>query len=58
MVSSRSVAIGFSQKMCLPASAHARIWSAWNCEGEQIQTASTSGWLMTSMSELLNSMPG
>ena len=46
-VSCRSVAIGFSQKTCLPAAAHALIWSAWNCEGEQIHTASTSGWLMT-----------
>ena len=48
MVSGRSVAIGFSQKTCLPAAAHALIWSAWNCEGEQIHTASTSGWLITS----------
>merc|ERR1719203_1284432 len=48
-VSARSVAIGFSQKTCLPAAAHALICSAWNCDGEQIQTASTSGWLITSI---------
>ena len=55
MVSTVSVAIGFSQKTCLPAAAHALIWSAWNCEGEQIQTASTSGWLMTSMASPVDS---
>jgi hypothetical protein len=27
---------------------HTLIWSAWNCEGEQIHTASTSGSLITS----------
>ena len=48
MVSGRSVAIGFSQKTSLPAAAHFVICSAWNDEGEQIQTAWTSGWLMTS----------
>mmetsp|Transcript_1044 Transcript_1044/g.2896 ORF Transcript_1044/g.2896 Transcript_1044/m.2896 type:complete len:227 (-) Transcript_1044:124-804(-) len=48
IVSARSVAIGFSQNTCLPAAAHALIWSAWNWDGEQIHTASTSGWLMTS----------
>ena len=48
MVSGRSVAIGFSQKTSLPAAAHFVICSAWKEEGEQIQTAWTSGWLMTS----------
>ena len=48
MVSGRSVAIGFSQNTSLPAAAHFVICSAWNEEGEQIQTAWTSGWLMTS----------
>lgn len=47
IVSGRSVAIGFSQKTCLPAAAHALIWSAWKLDGEQIHTASTSGWLIT-----------
>ncbi len=47
MVPARSVAMGFSQKTCLPALAHFLIWSAWNCEGEQIHTACTSGWLIT-----------
>ena len=55
IVSGKSVAIGFSQKTCLPAAAHALIWSAWNCDGEQIQTASTSGWLMTSIASPVNS---
>mmetsp|Transcript_33921 Transcript_33921/g.112235 ORF Transcript_33921/g.112235 Transcript_33921/m.112235 type:complete len:236 (+) Transcript_33921:704-1411(+) len=58
MVSSSSVAIGFSQKMSLPAFAAAVICSAWNCDGEQIQTASTSGWLITSVSSLVHAMPG
>mmetsp|Transcript_2505 Transcript_2505/g.8127 ORF Transcript_2505/g.8127 Transcript_2505/m.8127 type:complete len:236 (-) Transcript_2505:288-995(-) len=58
MVSAKSVAIGFSQKMSLPAFAAAVICSAWNCDGEQIQTASTSGWLMTSVSSLVHAMPG
>jgi len=58
IVSRRSVAIGFSQKTCLPASAHALICSAWNCDGEQSHTASTSGWLITSRSFAENSMPG
>mmetsp|Transcript_7940 Transcript_7940/g.26945 ORF Transcript_7940/g.26945 Transcript_7940/m.26945 type:complete len:249 (+) Transcript_7940:517-1263(+) len=49
MVSGRSVAIGFSQNTCLPAAAHALIWSAWYWDGEQIHTASTSGWLITSL---------
>ena len=48
IVSGRSVAIGFSQNTSLPAAAHFVICSAWNEEGEQIQTAWTSGWLMTS----------
>ena len=51
IVSGRSVAIGFSQNTCLPAAAHALIWSAWYCDGEQIHTASTSGLLITSMSD-------
>merc|ERR1719440_1064889 len=55
MVSGRSVAIGFSQKTCLPAAAHALIWSAWKEDGEQIHTASTSGWLITSMASPLKS---
>jgi hypothetical protein len=38
MVPLRSVAMGFSQKMCLPALAAFLIWSAWNCDGEQIHT--------------------
>merc|ERR1712185_519032 len=54
IVSGRSVAIGFSQNTCLPAAAHALIWSAWYCDGEQIHTASTSGELITSMSESVN----
>mmetsp|Transcript_14011 Transcript_14011/g.42746 ORF Transcript_14011/g.42746 Transcript_14011/m.42746 type:complete len:245 (-) Transcript_14011:107-841(-) len=58
IVSESSVAIGFSQKMSLPAMAHAVICCAWNCEGEQIHTASTSGWLMTSMSESVHAIPG
>mmetsp|Transcript_2504 Transcript_2504/g.8121 ORF Transcript_2504/g.8121 Transcript_2504/m.8121 type:complete len:236 (-) Transcript_2504:288-995(-) len=58
MVSSSSVAIGFSQKMSLPSSAASRICAAWYCDGEQIQTASTSGWLMTSVSSLVHAMPG
>jgi hypothetical protein len=33
IVSGRSVASGFSQKTCLPAAAHALIWSAWKAEG-------------------------
>ena len=41
------MAMGFSQKTCLPAAAQALIWSAWYWDGEQIQTASTSGWLIT-----------
>mmetsp|Transcript_25025 Transcript_25025/g.58714 ORF Transcript_25025/g.58714 Transcript_25025/m.58714 type:complete len:271 (+) Transcript_25025:24-836(+) len=53
-VSARSVAMGFSQKTCFLAAAQALIWSAWNCDGEQIQTASTSGSLMTSMASLEN----
>ena len=48
MVSGKSVAIGFSQNTSLPAAAHFVICSAWNEEGEQIQTAWTSGWLITS----------
>ena len=48
MVSGKSVAIGFSQNTSLPAAAHFVICSAWKLEGEQIQTAWTSGWLMTS----------
>eukprot|EP00967_Tisochrysis_lutea_P116929 scaffold188688_cov31-Tisochrysis_lutea.AAC.1 len=44
--------------MSLPAMAHAVICCAWNCEGEQIHTASTSGWLMTSMSESVHAIPG
>ena len=48
IVSARSVAIGFSQKTCFPAAAHALICSAWKLDGEQIHTASTSGWLITS----------
>ena len=48
MVSGRSVAMGFSQKTSFPAAAHFVICSAWNEEGEQIHTAWTSGWLMTS----------
>mmetsp|Transcript_39266 Transcript_39266/g.122914 ORF Transcript_39266/g.122914 Transcript_39266/m.122914 type:complete len:228 (-) Transcript_39266:77-760(-) len=51
MVSARSVAMGFSQKMCLPAAAQRLIWSAWKLDGEQIHTASTSGFSMTSTSE-------
>lgn len=43
MVPGRSVAMGFSQKMCLPAAAHFLIWSAWNCEGEQIHTCESQG---------------
>mmetsp|Transcript_31554 Transcript_31554/g.93741 ORF Transcript_31554/g.93741 Transcript_31554/m.93741 type:complete len:236 (+) Transcript_31554:665-1372(+) len=58
MVSAKSVAIGFSQKMSLPSSAASRICAAWYCDGEQIQTASTSGWLMTSVSSLVHAMPG
>ena len=54
IVSSISVATGFSQKTCLPAAAHALIWSAWNCDGEQIHTASTSGLLMTSIASAVN----
>lgn len=50
IVSGRSVAMGFSQNTCLPALAHALICCAWKLDGEQIQTASTSGWLITSMS--------
>jgi hypothetical protein len=42
MVSGKSVAMGFSQKIDLPAAAHFMIWSAWKDEGEQIHTASTS----------------
>ena len=37
IVPARSTAIGFSQKTCLPAAAHALICSAWNCEGEPAQ---------------------
>ena len=48
-VSARSVARGFSQNTCLPLAAHALICSAWYWEGEQIQTASTSGSVITSM---------
>ena len=52
------LATGFSQKTCLPAAAHALIWAAWNDDGEQIQTASTSGWLITSsaLAELESSL--
>mmetsp|Transcript_23793 Transcript_23793/g.34604 ORF Transcript_23793/g.34604 Transcript_23793/m.34604 type:complete len:266 (+) Transcript_23793:172-969(+) len=48
IVSGMLVAMGFSQKMCFPFLAHAVICSAWNCEGEHIHTASTSGCSMTS----------
>mmetsp|Transcript_11981 Transcript_11981/g.23880 ORF Transcript_11981/g.23880 Transcript_11981/m.23880 type:complete len:214 (+) Transcript_11981:26-667(+) len=53
-VSARSVAIGFSQKTCFPLAAAALIWSAWKLEGEQIQTASTSGSVITSMASEVN----
>mmetsp|Transcript_5583 Transcript_5583/g.12948 ORF Transcript_5583/g.12948 Transcript_5583/m.12948 type:complete len:278 (+) Transcript_5583:3070-3903(+) len=53
-VSARSVAIGFSQKTCFPLAAHALICSAWYCEGEQIQTASTSGSVITSIASAVN----
>mmetsp|Transcript_1451 Transcript_1451/g.4195 ORF Transcript_1451/g.4195 Transcript_1451/m.4195 type:complete len:280 (-) Transcript_1451:21-860(-) len=48
-VSARSVASGFSQNTCLPLTAQALICSAWYWDGEQIQTASTSGSVITSM---------
>mmetsp|Transcript_16506 Transcript_16506/g.49927 ORF Transcript_16506/g.49927 Transcript_16506/m.49927 type:complete len:254 (-) Transcript_16506:10-771(-) len=48
IVSGKSVAMGFSQNTDLPLSAHRMICSAWNDDGEQIHTASTSGWSMTS----------
>jgi hypothetical protein len=53
-VSAKSVAMGFSQKTCFPFAAHALIWSAWNCDGEQIHTASTSGSVITSMASAVN----
>ena len=54
ILSAKSVAKGFSQKTCFPFAAHALICSAWYCDGEQIQTASTSGLVMTSIASPVN----